>query len=421
MSLFLNDVTERQHGYYGDILIALPPTFTRLIVLTCLVGLFVVAFTLWGEFSQKEKVQGLLLPKGGIADVFAPESGIISQRLVEEGQQVTRGQALYVINTESTNPTDGDLRQHLGALINKNVELVKQQVAVNETLTAQKQQALEREIQQLAVKTEGHEQVIALKKKQLKLAQDTLASFATEQQKQAISKIELRQRRSDMLAIEANLQQLQLQLGDFRYQQTQKRAEIKQLSSQLALERGQLQRRVGEVQQQLASNNALKDTVVSSPFDGTVSALNVSQGPVSQGSVLLSIIPEGQALQAVLFVPSRAVGFLSVGQSVRLQYEAFPYQKFGQYEGVIDTISATTVAMDDLKYQPPSQSKTPLPPFVYLVKVTLMSQSVDVYGDDTPLRAGMNLEASLEVERRKIYQWLLDPFKKIQEYIKVTL
>jgi membrane fusion protein len=62
-----------------------------------------------------------------------------------------------------------------------------------------------------------------------------------------------------------------------------------------------------------------------------------------------------------------------------------------------------------------------LPPFVYLVKVTLMSQSVDVYGDDIPLRAGMNLEASLEVERRKIYQWLLDPFKKIQEYIKVTL
>ncbi|AIW17230.1 HlyD family efflux transporter periplasmic adaptor subunit [Vibrio europaeus] len=417
MSLFRNEVTERQHGYYGDILIALPPTFTRLIALTSLVGIVVVAFTLWGEFSQKEKVQGLLLPKGGIADVFAPESGLISQRLVEEGQRVTRGQALYVINTESTNPTDGDLRQHLGALMNKNVELVKQQVAANETLTHQKQQALEREIRQLAVNAEGHRQVIALKKQQLKLAQETLASFVTKQQQQTISKIELRQRRSDMLAIEADLQQLQLQLDDFRYQKTQKQAEIKQLGSQLTLERAQLQRRVGDVQQQLATNNALKETVVPSPFDGTVSALNVSQGPVSQNSVLLSIIPEGQALQAVLFVPSRAVGFLSVGQSVRLQYEAFPYQKFGQYEGVIDAISSTTVAVDDLKYQPPSQAKTPLPPFVYLVKVTLRSQSVDVYGVDTPLRAGMNLEASLEVERRKIYQWLLDPFKKVQEYM----
>ncbi|MFZ6043824.1 HlyD family efflux transporter periplasmic adaptor subunit, partial [Vibrio natriegens] len=110
--------------------------------IAALVGALVVTFCVVGEFSKKEKVQGILMPEGGIVDVFSPESGVISQRLVEEGESVTKGQPLYVISTESNNLTDGGVRRYVGTLLEQDVERVQQQLAVNASITAQKQQAL---------------------------------------------------------------------------------------------------------------------------------------------------------------------------------------------------------------------------------------------------------------------------------------
>lgn len=417
MTLFRNEVVDRQHRFYGDILIAMPPSLSRLVWIAALVGALIVAFCVVGEFSKKEKVQGILLPEGGIVDVFSSESGVISQRLVEEGETVTQGQSLYVISTESNNLTDGGVRHYMGTLLEQDVERKQQQLAVNASISAQKQQALRLEIRNLETKAAVYQKVNSIKRQQLKLARETLAAFTTDSREKVIGKIELRERRSRMLSLESELQELALQMEEIAYKKTQKQAEIAQLDNQLALEKSQLQSQISNVQQQLASNNAQRETVIQAPIDGKVSAVGVYQGTVAPNTVLLSIEPEGKPLQAILFVPGRAIGFMKPGQPVRLQYDAFSYQKFGQYLGVIDSISTTTVAVDDLKYLPEPKDKTQQSPFVYLVKVTLESQTVDVYGEQKRLRAGMNLEASIEVESRKIYQWLLDPFKQMQAYI----
>ena len=58
---------------------------------------------------------------------------------------------------------------------------------------------------------------------------------------------------------------------------------------------------------------------------------------------LLSIIPTGSDLEAQLFAPSQAIGFIKAGQLVRMRYNAFPYQKFGHYEGEVANISRSSV------------------------------------------------------------------------------
>src|SRR2546426_11673115 len=67
---------------------------------------------------------------------------------------------------------------------------------------------------------------------------------------------------------------------------------------------------------------------------GTVTTVLAEVGQtVTPAQPIVSILPRGAALEASLYVPSRAVGFVEVGQQVLMRYQAYPYQKFGQYPG----------------------------------------------------------------------------------------
>ena len=62
---------------------------------------------------------------------------------------------------------------------------------------------------------------------------------------------------------------------------------------------------------------------------------------------------------------------LDEGQLVRLRYDAFPYQKFGIYEGVISEISKTVIESIDLAIMPKINE-----PF-FLVVVAIEQQSIN--------------------------------------------
>jgi len=122
---------------------------------------------------------------------------------------------------------------------------------------------------------------------------------------------------------------------------------------------------------------------------------------------LASILPAGGVLEAHLLVPSRSAGFLVPGQTVALRYEAFPYQRFGSYAGRITEISRTLILPNEAAL--PLQLLEP----AYRVAVALDSQSVKAYGKDLPLQAGMLLDADIRLDRRRLYEWLLDPLYSV--------
>jgi membrane fusion protein len=136
-----------------------------------------------------------------------------------------------------------------------------------------------------------------------------------------------------------------------------------------------------------------------------VSALQANEGSQADPTrPLLSIVPEGEELQAVLFVPERAIGFVAPGQDVRLSLDAFPFQRFGAQFGTIAAVARTLLRPDQLStaIQPPSEP-------AYRVTVSLRSQSITAYGRSIPLQADMQLRADIIFDRRGFAQWLLDP------------
>jgi membrane fusion protein len=132
--------------------------------------------------------------------------------------------------------------------------------------------------------------------------------------------------------------------------------------------------------------------------------LQVSKGQTVQPQRLqLEIVPDGSPLQAELLIPTRAAGFVRIGEQVRFQYDAFPYQNFGAYTGWISELSHTVLTKSDTAG--PIAPEEP----VYKAVAVLDRPDVDANGKKMPLQAGMLLKAEVILDRRSLASWILDP------------
>ena len=126
-------------------------------------------------------------------------------------------------------------------------------------------------------------------------------------------------------------------------------AERDELPLREAMQLAETDRAIAALDQALAEAEAAREIVITAPEAGTVTGLRAASGSsVGPDAPLMTLVPAGARLEARLYGPSRAIGFVRPGQRVRLRYEAFPHQKFGQYEGVVKSVSRSTVGPAEL-------------------------------------------------------------------------
>ena len=90
--------------------------------------------------------------------------------------------------------------------------------------------------------------------------------------------------------------------------------------------------------------------------------------------------------------------------------QAYPYQKFGSYEGRVASVSRSALAPAELPQQLTGltglyDGNAP----IYRITVALARQDVTAYGKPVPLHPGMQLEADVLVETRRLIEWVFDP------------
>jgi membrane fusion protein len=59
----------------------------------------------------------------------------------------------------------------------------------------------------------------------------------------------------------------------------------------------------------------------------------------------------------------------------------------------------------DLGFTPPDGSREPL----YRIKADLPEQTIPAYGRREPLQAGMQVEADIHLDRRRLIEWIFEP------------
>lgn len=106
---------------------------------------------------------------------------------------------------------------------------------------------------------------------------------------------------------------------------------------------------------------------------------------------------------------------MELNQSIRLRFQAYPYQRFGQAQGNISSISETTMNTQELTNLGEFNNSLAMNKneAVYLIKVKLQQQSMKAYGENKRLKVGMTFDADVLQEKRKLYEWVLEPLYSI--------
>jgi membrane fusion protein len=161
---------------------------------------------------------------------------------------------------------------------------------------------------------------------------------------------------------------------------------------------------LSSIEQRVAEVTGRQAYVIRAPTSGRVSTLQANVGQIADPRHMqLEIIPLDAHLEAELFFPARAFGFVRPGQQVRILYDAFPYQKFGTYHGSVTKVSQAVLTGNETIG--PITLKEP----AYRVTAALERPDVDAYGRKMPLQPDMLLKADVILEQRSLMRWLLDP------------
>ncbi|MBC7010427.1 HlyD family efflux transporter periplasmic adaptor subunit [Pseudoalteromonas sp. BZK2] len=409
-SLFRKEVLEhKRHRLEGTVSIIQPPIFKRLTVLILAIVIVSFVFLSLGQYTRKERVIGVIEPDAGILRIEASQSGLISEVLVSEGQFVKAGATLVKIASAKHSSQKLELNQ---ALLNQyqfqlsSLELqIKQQQAQDildlEQLRLQKK-SLEQSLSEL-------DRQSTIFKERLALNKQMVEQVGTLKGTGFISELELQKQKDTLLSLQQQASSIKSERVSLASQLKQHEKQIKQRPLQQYSHIAQLESQKADLQMRLSSIEQQRLGELRAPKSGIVSGLTAKVGKtVSTGQMLMSVLPENSDMQAIVYVPTSAFGFVDVGQNVRIRYHSFPYEKFGVYDGTITEISSSVILPEEV------DSQTILTEPAYRVVITLNDQAIQAYGKATPLRVGMNLDADIVIEKRSLLRWLFDPVFSIR-------
>lgn len=367
----------------------------------------VIVFFAFGSYTRRTTVEGVVTPDTGLVKLYAKQPGIVLEKRVTEGQRVTRGQVLYTISTDLQSSAAGDTQVALINQARQRKALLQQEIDKTRRLQSDERDTLRARIASLRTQLAGIDDQIAAQRLRTSLAADASARYAGLLARDYISTDQSQQREADLLDQRARLNSLQRDRASTSQLLKEAINEDAGLSFKQQNVLSQIDRNVIDVDQALIESEARRELVITAPEAGTVTAVITEPGQMSDGShPLASIVPANAHWQAHLFVPSTAVGFIRVGDPVLIRYQAYPYQKFGQYAANVVSIARTALSPAELAISGGPGGNDGA---FYRITVALQSQSVTAYGLPQPLQAGMALQADVLQERRRLYEWVLEP------------
>ncbi|MDQ8757645.1 HlyD family type I secretion periplasmic adaptor subunit [Sphingosinicella sp. LHD-64] len=154
------------------------------------------------------------------------------------------------------------------------------------------------------------------------------------------------------------------------------------------------------------------------PVDGTVQQLAVHTigGVVQPAQPLMVIVPDGGQIEVEAQILNKDIGFVRVGQPVRVKLEAFPFTDYGWIEGTVETISRDAIqSSPELGREGAGaeQGRPGTPPsLVYAARIRLSRNYIMLGARRQPIGPGMAVQAEVRTGRRRIIQYLLSPISR---------
>lgn len=399
----------RQQGWLGSIQLTRPVSLGLLTGAVVIAAAAVAAFLTFGEYTRKARVTGYLVPEQGLIRLMSPQTATVVESHVAEGRAVRRGDVLFVLavgQTTIAGDTQGQVEASLAARRDSLHDAARQRTELQRAQV----DAVDRQIADLTREGGSIAAEADLQQQRLALARQAQARLESLQAENFVSSAQVQTKSEEVLGLMAQLQAIDRQRSAQARAVAALQAQRREMPLRLSQAQGEIDRDLSELAQKAAENEARRRIVIRAPQDGSITGVVAEAGQtVTPAAALASLLPAGSKLQAQLFAPSSAVGFVRADQPVQLRYQAFPYQKFGHQDGSVLEVARSPLQAAELASLPLQwgghASNEPL----YRITVRLDRQSVVAYGQPQALAPGMQIDADVLLDRRRLIEWLFEP------------
>lgn len=324
------------------------------------------------------------LVTGEDADALqAPIGGELVRVAVSEGERVQAGQLLFEL-------TQAELRERASQ---------RRQLAAQREAARVRGEASERaHTEALAIaqaELAAASRELDFRRGQVRTQQDLVARAERLGRNGVVAEVELLKYRLALSEAEKDRSLGEREIERLRLALRERQAERDRARGDEAAELALFDERIAALDTELADSDG-RLRRVRAPWAGVVVRLpaRTPGSVIAAGEVLAQLAREGATLRARLRLPEEAVPQARVGQPVRLQLDAYPYQRHGSVPATLQWVSPAPVADGDARG------------FV-----------ADATPGATPLelRAGMRGVARVEIGRRTLAQRALEPLRGATE------
>ena len=410
--LFRKEAIEAQRASaLGGIALVQPLATSVLVVAAVAVALVVVLFLCLASYTRRVSVAGQLVPMRGLATVVAPVRGVVGRVAAEEGAEVTAGQRVMQLDVPWATATGEDAMAALQSRLEARRVGLRAQDQAREQMALQQAAGLRAQLAAARAEQARIAAEIRARQAQLALARQSMARLRELERQRYVSAAQVEQQQSSVLEYASQIQSMHRLAAAGSRSIAQLEQALAELPEQRRSELAGFEQALAQLGQEQLENQARGAQAIKVPVAGRVASLLAKAGQaVEVGQPLLSVLPADEQLEAELWVPSRAIGFVAPGDAVQLRYQAFPYQKFGHQQGTVRSVGRSALGQREQQALAITGGSEPY----YRVTVSLRRQSVTAYGRQELLRPGMLLEADILGERRRLVEWLFEPLYSIQ-------
>jgi membrane fusion protein len=394
----------------GSVALYCPPFRWLVISLICTLVAVLIAFCIFGSYTKRETAQGVLVPESGVMTITAMSAGTVIALPAREGDTLQKGSQIATVSSEISTRY-GQTREAIASQLELQQQGLNNQLTNLEQLNSETLKSLQEKVSLLGQQSVELDTIYRQRTQQIELSKIQLNKISAMRKEGYASNTQVEQQQNDLLDASVRLQDVARQRIDVRQQLTQARQQLREQPITYYQQKNDLQQKLSDITQSMMENESRRSIDLRAPEKGTVSAVLVKQGQiVTGGQTLAMMLPDNARLQARIMLSSRAIGFIRPGQRVVLRYQSFPWQKFGQQYGTVLEISKSALSPQEVST---ITGDSQIQESMYQVKVSLDKQTVQAYGKQVSLRPGSGLEADFIVDKRRIYEWVLEPLNAL--------
>jgi hemolysin D len=425
-----------------------PPSQIGRIVLWS-VSVLILILIAWATFGQLDIIataEGKLVPQTLVKIVQPAEPGVVRQLLVKEGDHVTSGQVLARLDTTlATADKTGiavDLATQQMQVRRLEAQLKEQPMLpkagddpvlyaqVQSQYTAHRKAFLDSLDQEKSLLTKAeHERKSATEI--LNKLEQTLPTYkksadayaklekegfiagiaAADKQREAIEKTkDLDAQRATVAALHATIAAQQKKINQLHS------AYKNELQKELADVRAKIAQLQPNLNKSIYREGLME---LKAPQDGVIKDLaTTTVGAVVQpGTVILTLVPQGEQLYADVQIRNDDVGFVQIGQRAQIKLAAYPFQKYGMVNGKVIHISADATEVNPsnklTNTANDKSDRTAAAMSTYKARIQLDQQTLaGPRGGNLMLAPGMQITAEIHQGKRTVMEYLLSPVQK---------